>query len=91
MSVVDRLARTWLDRHHGLTREAHQYDFYRCLGCRRVVTWRRIKAGGCGCGSARISPAILTRLEKVRLLCLPWQFQPAARDLHAARGVVHGG
>jgi hypothetical protein len=49
-----------------------QAEYYRCHGCKRLVTWLVIKAGGCGCGmSNRLSPAVLTRWEMVRLVLFP--------------------
>lgn len=66
------LLRRWLVWWHGAG-EPHQYEFYRCDACRRVVTWRRIRQGGCVCReSSKIRPAILTFGEKARLLLTPW-------------------
>lgn len=66
----------WLTRwliywhEHG---DAHQYMFYRCHGCRSLLTWRRIRQGGCTCGvSNKVSPAVLRWREKARALLLPW-------------------
>ena len=52
--------------------EPEQHDYYRCHGCRRLVTWHAIRKGGCLCGlSNKLGPAVLTTWEKVRLLLLP--------------------
>lgn len=61
----------WLTRHHGEGAE-HQSQFYRCLACHSVVTWRHILEGGCKCGGSRMSPTNPLFLEKCRLLFLPW-------------------
>ena len=62
----------WLQYWHGVGEE-HQHDYYRCHGCRRVVTWTAIKHGGCDCGiSTKLSPARLRRREKVLLVLWPW-------------------
>ena len=62
----------WLISWHG-SGEAHQYMFYRCHGCRSLLTWRRIRAGGCACRiSNKVSPAVLAWREKARALVLPW-------------------
>ena len=62
----------WLVYWHGQG-EAHQYQFYRCYVCRRVVTHRHIVTGGCPCqGSVKISPAKLSARDKARLIYLPW-------------------
>jgi hypothetical protein len=50
----------------------HQYQFYRCTLCQRIVTWRQIRQGGCKCMSSRVRPAELTLMEKGRALLLPW-------------------
>lgn len=70
--TVHPLGRRWLAYWHGRG-EAHQKEYYRCLACRRLVTWARIRRGGCRCKeSYKISPAMLTWAEKARLLWLPW-------------------
>lgn len=62
----------YLVRWHGRG-DAHQHDYYRCHGCRRIVTWHAIRKGGCTCGvSNKLSPARLRWHEKLRLLCLPF-------------------
>ena len=74
---IDRLGRWWLTRQHGMG-AANQYQFYRCVGCQAIVTWQKIRTGGCGCGEGHVKPAILSRLEKLRLLVVPWAFQRRA-------------
>ena len=62
----------WIRYWHG-EGEPHQYQFYRCHGCRKIVTHRHIATGGCACHeSIKISPANLRRGEKLRLLFWPW-------------------
>lgn len=61
----------WLIRWHGRG-EGDQAEYYRCRGCRRIITWRAIQKGGCDCGSRHLSPARLAWWEKVRLVLLPW-------------------
>lgn len=75
--MLDQLGRRWLAHCHGVG-EASQHDFFRCEGCRGLVTWHRIRSGGCPCMSSRIRPAVLTLGEKARLLLLPWTITPAA-------------
>ena len=71
LTKIETWLRAWLAWWHGIG-EAHQIQFFRCKECRRLVTWRRIRLGGCLCGSAVIRPAVLLRREKARLLLLPW-------------------
>jgi hypothetical protein len=61
----------WLDWWYG-SGDEHQYRFYRCRDCRRLVTWKRIRAGGCVCNCTYVRPAYLEFWEKVRLLVMPW-------------------
>ncbi len=64
--------RAWFVKHHG-EGEPHQYDFYRCDLCRRLVTWNIIRSGGCGCaGGTKMRPANPTLWETFRLMALPW-------------------
>lgn len=52
--------------------DPHQHDYYRCQGCRRIVTWHAIRRGGCPCElSNKLSPALLSRWEKARLVLFP--------------------
>mgnify|MGYP001607816580 CR=1 FL=1 len=72
MGWFERQATAWLARWHG-SGDEHQYRYYRCEGCKALVTWRQIKAGGCPCGtSSRVKTAALSLWEKFRCLCLPW-------------------
>jgi hypothetical protein len=71
LTFIHPLGRRWLAFWYG-TYEANQFGFYRCDGCRRIVSWRGIRGGGCGCGAIRLRPAILSLPEKARLLYLPW-------------------
>lgn len=52
--------------------EPHQYLFYRCDGCHRLVSWKVIRQGGCRCETNKLRPARLSWGEMVRCLCLPW-------------------
>ena len=66
------LGRRWLRAWHG-TGDVHQYEFFRCQGCRRLVTFHHISTGGCACReSSKVSPAALRWGDKTRLLYLPW-------------------
>ena len=71
LALVHPLARRWLAYWHGRG-EANQFAYYRCESCRRVITHRRIRSGGCDCGAIRVRPAALRLLERGRLLWLPW-------------------
>jgi hypothetical protein len=63
----------WLNRWHGLGFGPDQWRYYRCEGCRNIVTWNTIKLGGCFCGiSNKIRPASLTRWEMAKCLFFPW-------------------
>lgn len=64
----------WLDHCHGTAPDpVRQRQFYRCEGCKGIVTWHQIARGGCDCGiGSRVRAAALTWHEKVRLLVLPW-------------------
>ena len=71
--VGEKLLKRRLDKWHGVPDAAYQYAYYRCLGCRALVTWAAIKKGGCYCGeSNRLAPARLTRWEMIRLTLFPW-------------------
>lgn len=70
--LIDRTLGAYLVYWHGIG-EPHQYQFYRCHGCRKIVTHRHIVTGGCPCHeSIKISPAKVRTGEKIRLLLLPW-------------------
>ncbi len=66
--VLERWLRWWHGR--GM---AEQDPYFRCHGCRRIVTWKAIAQGGCTCKlSNKLSPAALRWDERVRLLVLPF-------------------
>ena len=76
---IDPIGRRWLAYWHG-EGEAHQYQFYRCHGCRRMVTYHIIRSGGCRCfESAKVSPTKLSVVDKVRLLYVPWSVTSGAQ------------
>ena len=56
--------------------ELHQFPFYRCRGCGKVITWRAIRkslsGGVCNCGTTKMSPTNLTFLEELRILFFHW-------------------
>ena len=67
-NVVIRYLTSW----HGRG-EPHQHEYYRCHGCKSIVTWKAIRKGGCLCGlSHKLGPAVLTWWEKTRLIMTPW-------------------
>ena len=72
--VVERYGRRWLDYWHGAG-ETQQFQFYRCMGCHKLVTHAMIERGGCRCrlpGCTKVQPTAVLFREKVRLLALPW-------------------
>lgn len=73
-SLIERAFDWYLDKMHMTGERAwNQLQFYRCVACRSIVTWKRIRQeGGCKCGSARISPTMPLFGEKLRLIFLPW-------------------
>jgi len=87
--MVTRWIRRWLAHWHGLG-EPTQHEYYRCEGCRAVVTWYRIRSGGCRCReSYRMRPAMLTWREKATLVLVPWALTPpATRRAALARAAV---
>lgn len=73
VTIPERLLRPYMEWMHGRKTAAHQFDFYRCRGCRRLLNWKRLRTGGCDCdGDRRLSPARLTVMEKLRVLVAPW-------------------
>lgn len=68
---MERLLLRYLTWMHGRG-EAHQHDYYRCNGCRRIVTWHAIRKGGCTCGENRMRATYLQWWEKLRLILFPW-------------------
>lgn len=73
LAAIDKVGRAWFVRCHG-EGMAHQYDVFRCEGCRGLVTHRLIKGGGCPkcLQGTRMRPAVLTVREKLRLLFAWW-------------------
>jgi len=70
--MIERLAKKWLDYNYD-NGDEHQYQFYRCDGCKGLVTWKTIRQGGCDCGLGRnLHPACLSLFEKFKLLFMPW-------------------
>lgn len=71
---ITTLAEWWFNKHYWTGRRAsHQYDWYRCGSCTRIVTWKHIlQDGGCPCGSSRVFPTNPVGMEKFQLLFLPW-------------------
>ena len=70
--IVERWMIRYLDYWHGKG-EDHQYHYYRCDGCRKLVTWKMIAEGGCPCGlSNRLRPAVIRLRDKVKLLLFPF-------------------
>lgn len=88
-ALIDATLGRWLVYWHGASLP-HEYQFYRCKGCRSIVTRRHIHTGGCPCQeSSQISPAMLRRGEKVRLVLLPWTItSPRVRRDSAKRLAV---
>ena len=71
--LLQRWGIRWISYWHGHGDDATQWRYYRCDGCKGIVTWNDIALGGCDCGmSNKVRPAALTRVEKVRILVLPW-------------------
>lgn len=72
---VATLLLRWLTYWHGVG-DVHQYRYYRCQGCRRIVTHKAIAQGGCICGlSTRLSPYHPPQMRwwtVLRLLVFPW-------------------
>jgi len=69
MQVVDQ----WLSYWHGDRAEEHQAYYYRCFYCRRLIAWTGIRKGGCPHeAEQKLSPAKLSRWEKLHIVCTPW-------------------
>ena len=69
---VEQRLEAYLARWHGRG-EPEQYPYYRCRGCRHLVTWNQIRRGGCDCQiSNQLTPAQVRWWECGRLLLLPW-------------------
>lgn len=76
VAIIFRLTaplRLWLAYWHGRG-EAWQYEYYRCAYCHGIVTHVGIRAGGCRCLGNRLSPAILSKKEKLGLIITPWRY-----------------
>lgn len=71
-SWIKAQLRRWFVLKHG---EGHpeQPDVFRCLKCRRLVTWALIRQGGCVCGvkGAKMETLVLRWWHVARLLLLP--------------------
>ena len=73
LTVMGRLLRPWMEWWHGRKDAPHQHLYYRCRGCRQVVTWNTIHKGGCSCDMAReLVPARLSFTEELRIVMAPW-------------------
>jgi hypothetical protein len=63
----------WMAYWHGVPAEPHQWNYYRCRGCQRVLSWSGLRKGGCRCQtSTQFSPAILSWWEECRMILLPF-------------------
>lgn len=74
--IAEEPLRRWLIFWHGRG-GPEQHDYYRCDDCKRLVTHKAIRKGGCVCGGAgpmgpKLRPARLSWGEKARLLFMPW-------------------
>ena len=73
--ISEALLRRWLHYWHGCGTEG-QWDYYRCRGCRRLVSWNAIKKGGCDCGLSNelvpTGPPTLGRWRVLGLILFPW-------------------
>ena len=68
----ERPVQAWLTWWHGYG-AWHQADYFKCHGCGRVISWHRIRRGGCGCQrSNKLSPWLLPWYRKLLLICCPW-------------------
>lgn len=49
------------------------YQFYRCINCKGLMSNKDIKTGQCKCGGVRVSPTALRFFEKIKFwVTLPW-------------------
>ena len=71
---IERLLWRYLRWLHG-GGAMHQYLFYRCRYCQRIVSHRAIAKGGCLCGNNEVIPAALRLRDKFKALFLPWLIQ----------------
>ena len=73
LELIERPLIKWLGFWHGNSTAFEQFRYYRCEGCRKLVTWKTIGKGGCGCGlSIKIRPAVLSWKDKIRCVVAPW-------------------
>lgn len=72
--LIEQLGDRWLSWWHGAPVDAEgQFRYYRCEGCKRLVTWKGIAQGGCWCGlSQKLRPAVMRWYEKVQCFIFPW-------------------
>ena len=72
-SLPEKIFRPYMEYMHGKRKASHQYDFYRCCGCRGILNWKKLNRGGCDCDTGnKIKPAKLTKWEMFKILVLPW-------------------
>lgn len=73
--IVDELLNRWLTHWHGRG-EPDQWAYYRCQGCKRLVSWKAIRKGGCTCGESNklmpTGPPSLSRWRIAALILFPW-------------------
>ncbi len=69
---MQKLIRRWFVHLHGEGAD-NQYDFYRCITCGRLQTWKNMSTGNMCCGG-RVRPTNPKVLEIIRLFLLPWTF-----------------
>lgn len=72
LGPIDALLRKHFVYWHGEGIEPYQYDFYRCDACKKLITWKHIKTGGCRCGSHKLRPTNPSFTEKFKVMVLPW-------------------
>ena len=72
MHYIENKISGYLDFWHG-SGGNNQVRYYRCEGCRNLVTWHSIRKGGCNCGlSPKIRPAVMSFCDKAKCLLVPW-------------------
>ena len=75
MNALEKRLEAYLAAWHGRG-EPHQWQMYRCHGCRRLVSWHQIRRGGCDCGmSNKLSPTNVRWWELAQLLLTPWRWR----------------
>lgn len=61
---------------HGRGDAPYQFQYYRCHGCHRLISWNQIRKGGCDCGTSnKLSPTNIRFWEKAQLLLTPWRWR----------------